>query len=106
MTITFKLWFHHTQQNKWGLKKKKESNILDLEYLDRDKKGENSQSQSWVISPGNGMNVVIFLFKTNSCLKTPLKKKKKKSRHRNHREREREREKEDDPKNKPQMNFL
>jgi len=74
-----------------GVKKKKESNILDLEYLDRDKKGENSQSQSWVISPGNGMNVVIFLFKTNSCLKTPLKKKKK-SRHRNHRERERERE--------------
>ena len=74
MTITFKLWFHHTQKNKWGLKKKA-SNILDLEYLDRDKKGENSQSQSWVISPGNGMNVVIFLFKTNSCLKTPLKKK-------------------------------
>ena len=106
MTITFKLWFHHTQQNKGGFKKKKkESNILDLEYLDGDKKGENSQSQLWVISPGNGMNVVIFLFKTNSCLKTPLKKKKK-SRHRNHREREREREKEDDPKNKPQMNFL
>lgn len=87
-----------------GVKKKKESNILDLEYLDRDKKGENSQSQSWVISPGNGMNVVIFLFKTNSCLKTPLKKKKNPDIETT--EREREREKEDDPKNKPQMNFL
>ena len=76
-----------------GVKKKKESNILDLEYLDRDKKGENSQSQSWVISPGNGMNVVIFLFKTNSCLKTPLKKKKKNPDiETTERERERERE--------------
>ena len=71
-------------------KKKKESNILDLEYLDRDKKGENSQSQSWVISSGNGMNVVIFLFKTNSCLKTPLKKKKKQDIETTQRERERE----------------
>ena len=76
-----------------GVKKKKESNILDLEYLDRDKKGENSQSQSWVISPGNGMNVVIFLFKTNSCLKTPLKKKKRNPDiETTERERERERE--------------
>lgn len=50
------------------------------------------------------MNVVIFLFKTNSCLKTPLKKKKNPDIETT--EREREREKEDDPKNKPQMNFL
>ena len=61
-----------------------------------------SVSRSWVISPGNGMNVVIFLFKTNSCLKTPFKKNPDTE---TTQRKEREREK-DYPKNKPQMNFL
>ena len=53
------------------------------------KKEWMSVSRSWVISPGNGMNVVIFLFKTNSCLKTPFKKIQTQKPHKERRERDR-----------------